>query len=296
MRMKTLSRIMTAAFGVLAACSAGAANPQANLQQNYENVDVATHYLTRLLESTVSFDDLRLMWHDINGGVVPKNEKELAAQYLAFLRTMWGTHVTSNNTYMPNTPKYVFSYVEDLLEQENWNHFVDCVTGNPRTKTQITLWYAGVGTNIDQQAFYFLYPKKNPSAWGVDFQSVDTLRTNFLAMSKKFPKLDQYLNDQMSEYHPYVFARLAIGNRALACVNRHAEVMKQTYAADVYNANPLNQAKGQTYQYQFSETPPIAWKMFPNYLNANDFTKYVADYSYKNAKRINPDLFYKKKK
>ncbi|HIU37244.1 MAG TPA: hypothetical protein IAC56_03100 [Candidatus Aphodousia faecigallinarum] len=294
MRLKSVFRIMSVAFGVLIVCSANAANSQATLQQNYQNVDIATKYMNTLLNGSYSYTDIKYLWNDINGGVAPKNEKELLGHYLAFVRTLWGTFLTKNNTDVTNCPSYVFAYVEELLKKENWDHFVDCVASNPRNKKEIHLWYAGVGTNIDQESFYFLYPKKNPSGWGINFQRVDSIRTDFLAMSRKFTKLSEYMNDDMILYHPFFYAPKALGKRTEACVNRYANFMKQLYAAQVYDANPLNKAKGQTYQYQYAETPQIAWKMMPDYLNTNDFSKFAADYSFNKSKRVNLDDMKKK--
>lgn len=285
MKLNIPFKMVTVAIGVMSAVCANVVNAQtlAQIQENsYSSINNQAQKVANMLDATIYWGDARFLWHDPNGNVSPKNEKELIKQLITYYRSLL---LTANQSL-----KYEF--IDTMLSKDGWYQFVDCMVGNPRNKKEISLYYAGVGRNIDQQAFYFLYPKRNPKGWGIDFKKADSLRSDFLAIAKQYPEMSPFLkSNELFQYHPYVFASKAYSPRTQACVNRFADVYKQSFEAEIYDNDPLNKAKGRTFQYRFSETPQIAWKMMSGYLNTKDYVKEIYDYSYKKALKVDLNKF-----
>lgn len=256
-------------FLFITTISTNAVGASVALEQNLAYIERATQ---EIMPFTPSVDTLK-KWNEHNGENAPQDEKELLAQYLTF-------YISAARAVFPNNV-----VVKNMLSDKTGvERFISCVASNPRNKTQISLFDAGYGRNIDQWTFYFLYPKENPRGWGVNFAQADELRTNFRALVKKFPKHSEYMNDRMYQYHPLIFAKNAFDARISSCIERMGNIVGQAYQADEFNSDPLNQAKGETYKFKFDQTPPIAFKMMPDYLNSKDYTKYIAEKTIKNLK------------
>ena len=263
--------LIFASISLIAIPSTNALGSQLSLMQNLDNVDKAVRAMSTFKPSIRDME----IWNEVNGENVPQTEKDLLSYYLAYYASVISS-AQPNNLVFRNL----------MSDTKGWQKFVGCVASNPIRKKNINMYDAGYGSINSQEAFYFLYPKSNPNGWGVDFKKVDTIRDNFKALTQKFKKHSEYMNERMYEYHPLILAKDAYDARVQACINRFGEVMKQLYKSEEFQADPLNQAKGASYNFTFDETPAIAYKMMPGFLNRKDYTDDIYNYSLKKATKV----------
>lgn len=204
--------------------------------------------------------------------VVAKNEKELLAHYMRYYHAKYSS--LKNGFY-------------DGFLSRFWGYFVSCVAANPFNKQEISVFDAGYNHIYDYEYFYFLYGLPGGNAWSVDSKKIDEIRTNFYTMIKAYPKLKDYMTPEMYKYHPLMFANKVYLSRLDVCVDRSGKVFAQMREAQTFNEDPLNKAKGLTYQFQYEGTTnrKLAYKLYDTLIRKDeDVTKYVYEYSIKDAK------------
>ena len=136
--------------------------------------------------------------------------------------------------------------------------------------------------------FIFLYGLPGGNAWSVDSKKIDEIRTNFYTMIKAYPKLKDYMTQEMYKYHPLMFANKVFPPRLEVCVNRSGKVFAQMQEAQSFNEDPLNKAKGLKYQFQYEGTlnRRLAYKLYDTLIKKDeDVSQYVYEYSLKGAKK-----------
>lgn len=266
------------------------------LEQNLKNINTTSSVIHEMMHynylSDPKYRVLRYAWNKINENTSPRNEKELLAQYLAFLKTIFGSHL-DDDLFTKPLPKFAKSHIRNFIsDKKKWGHFVDCVASNPMIKKQFGLYYARIFHQSDRDPFYFLYPREITR--DTRFEKLEELRKDFLLISKNYTNLDYYFkNERMVKYHPYVISQRVFHNRAVACLVHNFDIEKQTYKAEVFDTDPLNQLKGRTYQYDLLKTPYEEFYHMPEYLNTNDYTEFISDYSFKKGKVIDIKSLFK---
>ncbi len=256
---KNIKNRLCGALSILSLCVSGVAVGQT---PDY-NTDEEKQQLNQL--AIVADQNTVEAWAKLNPKV-PQSTEELISQFMRY-------------AYYQYSTKHAALF-ESLLKRD-WEYFTECIVMNPLKKQNWGGYDAGYTTDKDLEHFYLLYGIAGKRAWGANIAGMEQLKADWTAIFKAYPNIDQYKTNELIQYHPYNFALRAFGPRYNRCVNRVGRILVELRKQSAFNADPLNKAKGLTYQWKMDQvfTPMTKTSLEEILSPKEDYTAAVLKYS-----------------